>query len=549
METAKNINICQGLYTKKVLETFKNPHNYGKIKNPDGTGIVGNVVCLLPDQNIHTNSNINKINNISIQDRVVSHDGMYNSVVRAAKRNYSGKIFIIKNKLGKISLTDEHLVLAIKLPKEDKFLRTKNKKKLIPAWYHACQLKKGDIILYPILKEEKDVDRIEINTHKLKYDFKSKEIPENVPVNAELLRLFGYFLSEGNIQNKPCRNYITFTLNIKEKDIVEDIKKISKNLFNLDAIVRERKKVNTVTVYLYSAILARFFEGLFGNGAKYKKIPDFIMSLPPEKQKSIIYGLWKGDGYVNLNRDGARAGFVTISEKIAQQLKILLLRQQIIPSVYKEKEKTIKKVNHQESYRMHVGQRESLIKICSILGIKYIPKSYKSEKSWADEKYSYTPITEVKKKNYNGFVYNLEVSKSHSFTSEAFCLHNCGDVMNLYIKIGKNKKKEEFIKDIKFETFGCVAAISTSSIITDLVKGKTIKEALKITKDNIISSLGGLPKIKYHCSVLAVDALTEAIYDYFLKNKKGIPDDLKKRRDIIQKSKEIIEKRYKKWMK
>ncbi len=125
----------------------------------------------------------------------------------------------------------------------------------------------------------------------------------------------------------------------------------------------------------------------------------------------------------------------------------------------------------------------------------------------------------------------------------------CGDVMWLYIKIAKNKGNEEIIKDIKFETFGCVAAISTSSIITDLVKGKTIKDALKITKDNVIESLGGLPKIKYHCSVLAVDALIEAVYDYFLKTKKEIPIYLQKKHDIIQKSKEIIEKRYEKWTK
>lgn len=91
----------------------------------------------------------------------------------------------------------------------------------------------------------------------------------------------------------------------------------------------------------------------------------------------------------------------------------------------------------------------------------------------------------------------------------------CGDVMKLYIKVGKGG----VIKDIKFETFGCVAAISTSSIITDLVKGKTIKEALKISKDDVVKSLGGLPKIKYHCSVLAVDALHEAIKDYNAKNK------------------------------
>ena len=94
----------------------------------------------------------------------------------------------------------------------------------------------------------------------------------------------------------------------------------------------------------------------------------------------------------------------------------------------------------------------------------------------------------------------------------------CGDVMWLYIKVGK-KNGNDFIKDIKFETFGCVAAISTSSIITDIVKGETIKEALKIKKDDIVKSLGGLPKIKLHCSVLAVDALQAAISDYFSKNK------------------------------
>ena len=125
----------------------------------------------------------------------------------------------------------------------------------------------------------------------------------------------------------------------------------------------------------------------------------------------------------------------------------------------------------------------------------------------------------------------------------------CGDVMHLYIKVVKNKKDEEFIKDIKFETFGCVAAISTSSIITDLVKGKTIKEALKITKDNVIESLGGLPKIKYHCSVLAADALVEAIYDYFLKKRERISADLQKKHEIIKKSKDIIDKRYEKWAK
>jgi len=90
----------------------------------------------------------------------------------------------------------------------------------------------------------------------------------------------------------------------------------------------------------------------------------------------------------------------------------------------------------------------------------------------------------------------------------------CGDVMWLYIKVGKNKKGQEIIKDIKFETFGCVAAIATSTILTQMAKGKTFKEALKIDKQKIIKSLGGLPPIKIHCSVLAASALNKAIEDY-----------------------------------
>ena len=90
----------------------------------------------------------------------------------------------------------------------------------------------------------------------------------------------------------------------------------------------------------------------------------------------------------------------------------------------------------------------------------------------------------------------------------------CGDVMYLYIKVKDNR-----IEDIKFQTFGCAAAIATSSMITDLAKGKTLEEALEITKHNVAEEVGGLPPIKVHCSNLAADALHAAIKDY--KKKQG----------------------------
>ena len=125
----------------------------------------------------------------------------------------------------------------------------------------------------------------------------------------------------------------------------------------------------------------------------------------------------------------------------------------------------------------------------------------------------------------------------------------CGDIMSLYIEVGKNKKGKEIITAVKFKTYGCAAAIATSSVITDLAKGKTIEEALLISKKDIIDTLHGLPPIKIHCSLLAIDALGEAIYQYLHTHKRPIPEDLTKRHEHIEKEKQIIEERLKKFNK
>ena len=91
----------------------------------------------------------------------------------------------------------------------------------------------------------------------------------------------------------------------------------------------------------------------------------------------------------------------------------------------------------------------------------------------------------------------------------------CGDIMELYIKVNNNR-----IIDAKFKTFGCGAAIATSSMITGMVKGKTIEEALKISNKAVVEALDGLPPVKMHCSVLAKDALKSAIDDYLAKRGK-----------------------------
>ena len=91
---------------------------------------------------------------------------------------------------------------------------------------------------------------------------------------------------------------------------------------------------------------------------------------------------------------------------------------------------------------------------------------------------------------------------------------SCGDIMEIYLKIENN-----VIIDAKFKTFGCAAAIATSSTATEMVKGMTIEEALKVTNKKVVECLGGLPSQKIHCSVLAEEAIKKAIEDYLSKRK------------------------------
>lgn len=92
----------------------------------------------------------------------------------------------------------------------------------------------------------------------------------------------------------------------------------------------------------------------------------------------------------------------------------------------------------------------------------------------------------------------------------------CGDIMKMYLKIND----DNIIEDVKFKTYGCGAAIATSSVATEMIKGKSVDEALRLTNQEVVDSLGGLPPQKIHCSVLAEEAIKKAIGDYYTK--KGI---------------------------
>ena len=93
----------------------------------------------------------------------------------------------------------------------------------------------------------------------------------------------------------------------------------------------------------------------------------------------------------------------------------------------------------------------------------------------------------------------------------------CGDIMRMYLKVSE----DEIIEDVKFQTFGCASAIATSSIATDMIKGKPLSEALNLTNKAVVEALDGLPAVKVHCSVLAEQAVKAAVADYY--QRRGVP--------------------------
>jgi len=121
---------------------------------------------------------------------------------------------------------------------------------------------------------------------------------------------------------------------------------------------------------------------------------------------------------------------------------------------------------------------------------------------------------------------------------------SCGDVASFQIKVGKNERREEIIKEVKFKTFGCVAMVASSSAITELIKGKTFKEVLRVGKKELIEALEGVPFVKIHCCLIAIDGLGEAIYDYLTKQGREIPVKLERGHKRVEKYKEILREKF-----
>ncbi|GEM_PF-17462 len=371
--------------------------------------------CVIPNTYIQTNPSARLVVDIKQDDKVIGSDGKPHIVTETMEHIHNGVVYnLISKYFGQTTLTPEHPVLAVR--RKHKHFHNKEWKS---EWIDAESLKTGDYLLYPILKEERDCDSIPLSYIKKIKDTRSKALPNTIPLNAKFLRLAGYYIAEGYVHSRS----INFTFHIDELAYADDVIEIMQDLFNLSSLKVHRDRKRTVDLSFNSSYLSELFEIWFGKGALQKKIPDFLMFLPKEKQTELLKGFWRGDGWVS--KKTHRANYKTISKVLCEQVKMLLLRQGILPTISVNKAYSIHKV----SYSLQVIDPFDFSLLVRLLGLpgNNVAKQEKRTRDILTRDYAFLPIKKIEKKKYNGPVHNFEVDTENAYVTENAILHNCGD--------------------------------------------------------------------------------------------------------------------------
>jgi len=409
--------------------------------------------CLLGNEIIHTIQGIKKIKDVKKGDLVYTHKNQWKKVKEVLKRDYKGEMIKIIPWYFKegLATTPEHPFYAIKSYKncswtkglckigcsEEINCKKKHFLNYKKEWIKAENLEKNDFLVYPRFKEEKNLEEIKLTEFIKEFQIIDEEfiIPKNsrnnkckirnvVKIDTDFCRLVGYYLSEGYcIRNEA----IAFSFNSKEKEYIEDVISLIKKIFGVNSFKIDSRKNNQADIIFYSHILNDFFRIFYldnMNKSWTKSIPFWIVQLSKEKIAEILRGWWRGD-----------AG-VTVSRKLANDIKLICLKLGIIPSISIETSEKFNQRRHFIENREIISKNDLIIfsnlsffgEDYKMLTEKCFKKSInkiKRKHGWIDENYIYIPIRKIEIEKYQEEVYNLEVEDDNSYVAEFACVHNC----------------------------------------------------------------------------------------------------------------------------
>lgn len=417
-----------------------------------GRGVSACAVCVTPDTQIIMNPDVFSIDKVSEQAKVLTHKGRFQKTNVTGSRLYKDDLVIINPSFfyGELKLTPEHEVLAAKRTQDyyyRKFLLRKryldrsdgqfHRLGMKPTWIPSGNLRKGDFLFYPVIKETKDVKEIDLShiinckidgqyIYTVLQRHTSVEVPKVIKIDKDFLRLCGYYIAEGSGGKQ-----LDFYFHKDEVAYINDVKRLIKKTFGLDIYTKTQNSVTKIECF--SGIVGEFFKNTFGSLSENKHLPQWVLTLPLDKQAELFKGVWRGDGSVK----NKTFRYVTSSKLLCEQLKALLLRMGIIPNTL------VKSVEHQNRVLPRINGRKIFAKndkyeieiggpwvkiFAKYLGVNHGLLSIRKRTNyfaWFQDGYAVIPIRGIKREKYDGLVYNLAVGDDNSYTTTNACVHNC----------------------------------------------------------------------------------------------------------------------------
>lgn len=367
--------------------------------------------CLDPDTQIVTRGGMKRIADIEVGDVVLSHDREYHRVTETFSHQHPGAMqrLTVQN-FGSVVVTDDHPVYVARRRR-----RHGSNDSYQPEWVPAGKVARGDYVAFPVPMETVDQPTLTVTFERKKKDTRSKPLPATIPLDTEFLRLAGYYIAEGHTHHRE----IGFTFGSGEMHLAQDTVALVGKVAELGATIKERPDRGSIEVHVSSAHLATTFGELFGAGAQAKHVPTELMLLPPVKQRALIGGLWAGDGTWGKRN----ASYRTISPILAEQMKVLLLRQGIVPNVRVEEPHGI----HRRAYTVTVSKCDDYNALAAFAGGHARTLSRSGGPARIHDGYVFVPVRRNEVIEYDGMVHNFEVEGAHSYVTSIGALHNCGD--------------------------------------------------------------------------------------------------------------------------
>lgn len=485
------------LYSDKVMEHFQHPRNVGELPDANGIATVGNKICgdvmkmflkigKKEGQEVIEDAKFQTLGCLSYQEEVVLPEGKWLSIGEVTSgmkvlngeaketlssslftNQYTGKVLTIVpfvSPFNSFTVTPNHPVFCVKRQSLKKVKKTCSKS----GWLTILDKKE----LISTTPEYVRADHLQEGDYLIFP--RNKKITSNAFFTESFMKLLGYYLSEGYITGGDV---INFSFNKNETRLINEVESLIVKILGKSPSKRTRGNVTEIRVC--SKKWVDIIYKHCGKMASKKLLSQTVINLPFKIQWEMIKTYLEGDGDSYKRRPNNYETFraTTTSKHLAVQLQEIMARGGVFVSIRK-------------TFKTGCMIDKRLLKD----SIQYLI-SFKLKKDHyfvhRNTNYFLVPIKKVLEQRHDGLTYNFQVlGEPNSYLIKGFTVHNCG------------------------------AAIATSSIATEMIKGKPLEDALKLTNQAIANALDGLPKNKIHCSVLAAEAVKKAIADY--ESKKSV---------------------------